>query len=167
VRGSIACPVEALRAWRAATGILPLVLDFLEQADILNRDRGQVGKGLDERDLFIREGPHSLQVIDHHDAKQVVALQYGNSEHSSDRLGIFRPVGICRVGPDIRECGSFAASRQLQPDVFYSALIRLPWAATVLGISPIDSSDGDVGEREPLTERTLTAVRPTPPRAAS
>jgi hypothetical protein len=29
------------------------------------------------------------------------------------------------------------------------------------------SSDGDVGEREPLTERTLTAVRPTPPRAAS
>ena len=29
------------------------------------------------------------------------------------------------------------------------------------------SSDGDVGEREPLTEQTLTAVRPTPPRAAS
>src|SRR6202022_673577 len=100
-----------------------LVLDFPEQPDILDRDRGLVGKGLDERDLLIRKGPYALQVIYHHDAEQVVALQYGNSKHSSDRLGVFRPVGYFRRPPDNRngdrsplECGARRSAVSAGPD---------------------------------------------------
>src|ERR1700730_4771108 len=57
-----------------------LVLNFVKQPDVLDRDRGLVVKRLDKRNLLRRKGTHSLQVIDHHDAKQVIALQYGKSE---------------------------------------------------------------------------------------
>ena len=49
-------------------------MDFMEKPDVVDRDRSLVGKGFDKCDLFIRERPHPLQVIDHHDSEQVITL---------------------------------------------------------------------------------------------
>jgi hypothetical protein len=58
----------------------------------------------------------------------------------------------------VERCAVIAAANQ-QAALVESSHCRVPVLKS--------SSDGDVGEREPLTEQTLTAVRPTPPRAAT
>src|SRR6516165_3130221 len=78
--------------------VLGAFRDLPEQPHVLDRDRGLVGKGLDQSNLSGREWPHSFEVIDHHDAEQLVALEYGNSKDGSDRFGIFRSVGVIRIG---------------------------------------------------------------------
>src|SRR5262249_3208581 len=78
--------------------IVGTTLQLVEQAHVLNRDRSLVRKRLDERDLFLGERPDSLQMIDHHDAEQFIALQDGNSKNGPDVLGVLRPISVSWVG---------------------------------------------------------------------
>src|SRR6516225_5217646 len=59
-----------------------LVLDFVEQADVLDRDHGLVSKGGCERDLIGCERPHSATHHDNH-ANRDPFTQKRHPEHGA------------------------------------------------------------------------------------
>ena len=78
-----------------------LVLDFVEQPHVLDRDRRLVGKRGDQLDLLLGERPH-LVAGQSQNADRNAFAQHGNAEHgakSAQSLG-FRP-GVIRVGQHI------------------------------------------------------------------
>jgi len=64
-------------------------------------------------------------------------------------------------------CLAWTAKVNKRVQFGFNYLIDIGIAAASLCHANVCRPDGDVGEREPLTARTLPAVRPTPPRAAS
>jgi len=74
-------------------------LQFLEQANVLNRDDGLIGEGLEERDLLPRERAH-LKPSDRDDADDGVLAHEWDDEHGAEAAALLQrfSLGIVAVG---------------------------------------------------------------------
>jgi hypothetical protein len=85
-----------------------LVLDFIEQPHILDRDCCLIGKGSGQFNLPFREWPH-LGAGQYQHAERHALAQHGDSEDGpkvSQLLGLCE--GVVRVGQDVGDMNDFA-----------------------------------------------------------
>ena len=71
-----------------------------KQPDVLDRNRCLVREGLHQGDLRVAERL-DLEPVDHNDAQQLGALEYGDRKHRPDRIHACRTERVFRVGPNI------------------------------------------------------------------
>ena len=81
---------------------LPLerLLRLVEQAHVLDRDRGLVGEGLHQGDLTVREWPN-LVSENHDHPQELSSLEHGDPKHGPDGVHMYCPIGVLGVGQDI------------------------------------------------------------------
>src|ERR1700752_4525798 len=70
-----------------------------------------MGEGLDKRDLFVRKRPDTLQVINDHNAQQVVAFEDRHRKHCAHALKIFCSIGKFWINLDILDLDGPAFER--------------------------------------------------------
>ena len=83
-----------------AAELIGALAQFVQKPNVLDGDGCLVREGLDQSHLLIRERP-DLGVINEYDAQQVIAFEDRRPENSAERLDIFRPVRVLRIGQDI------------------------------------------------------------------
>ena len=77
-----------------------LVLDFVEQADVLDRDHRLVGEGLHQGDLLLGERLH-LKPVDGDGPYQLIALEHRNRERSANEVHVARNIVVFGIGLDV------------------------------------------------------------------
>ena len=71
--------------------IIRALAQLVEQPRVLDGDGCLIGEGLNEINLVVGERPDLLQVINYHDAQQLVAFEYRHRENCPDRFDVFHP----------------------------------------------------------------------------
>ena len=85
-----------------------LVLDFVEQPHVLDRDRRLVGEGRDQLDLLVGERPH-LGARQGQNADRHALAQHRNAEHGAEAAqSLCLGKGVVRVGQHVGDMNDLA-----------------------------------------------------------